>query len=80
MSAAGRVDVPQDAQFPLAYAPAPVLPVSLLVSSARLVLERHLGLVWIAGEISGCSRAASGHFYFTLKDATAQVRCAWSWT
>jgi exodeoxyribonuclease VII large subunit len=60
---------------PFSYAPAPVVPVSLLVSSARLLLERHLGLAWISGEISGCTRAASGHFYFTLKDATAQVRC-----
>jgi len=54
---------------------AAVMPVSLFVSSARLLLERHLGLVWIGGEISGCTRAASGHFYFTLKDAKAQVRC-----
>ena len=54
---------------------AAVMPVSLFVSSARLLLERHLGLVWIAGEISGCTRAASGHLYFTLKDANAQVRC-----
>ncbi len=54
---------------------APVVPVSLLVSSARLLLERHLGLAWISGEISGFSRAASGHCYFTLKDASAQVRC-----
>ncbi len=54
---------------------APVLPVSLLVSSARLLLERHLGLIWVAGEVSGYTRAASGHMYFTLKDATAQVRC-----
>ncbi len=54
---------------------APVIPVSLLVSSARLLLERHLGLAWIGGEISGFSRAASGHCYFTLKDAAAQVRC-----
>ena len=54
---------------------APVLPVSLLVSSARLLLERHLGLAWISGEISGFMRAASGHCYFTLKDANAQVRC-----
>ena len=65
---------------PLARAPsptrqAPVIPVSLLVSSARLLLERHLGLAWISGEISGFTRAASGHCYFTLKDATAQVRC-----
>jgi exodeoxyribonuclease VII large subunit len=54
---------------------APVMPVSLFVSSARLLLERHLGLVWIGGEISGCTRAASGHIYFTLKDAKAQIRC-----
>jgi exodeoxyribonuclease VII large subunit len=52
-----------------------VMPVSLLVSSARLLLERHLGLLWVSGEISGFTRAASGHSYFTLKDSSAQVRC-----
>ena len=52
-----------------------VLPVSLLVSSARLLLERHLGLVWVAGEVSNFVRAASGHCYFNLKDEQAQVRC-----
>jgi len=54
---------------------AAVLPVSLLVSSARLIIERHLGLVWVSGEISNYVRAASGHCYFNLKDAQAQVRC-----
>jgi exodeoxyribonuclease VII large subunit len=54
---------------------APVMPVSLFVSSARLLLERHLGLMWISGEVSGCTRAASGHLYFTLKDESAQIRC-----
>ena len=54
---------------------AAIMPVSLFVSSARLLLERHLGLLWISGEISACTRAASGHLYFTLKDANAQVRC-----
>jgi exodeoxyribonuclease VII large subunit len=53
----------------------PVLPVGLLVSSARLILERHLGLIWVSGEISNFTRAASGHCYFNLKDAAAQVRC-----
>jgi exodeoxyribonuclease VII large subunit len=53
----------------------PVLPVSLLVSSARLLIERHLGLAWISGEVSNFSRAASGHLYFLLKDDQAQVRC-----
>lgn len=53
----------------------PVVPVSLLVSSARLLIERHLGLAWISGEVSNCTRAASGHAYFLLKDDKAQVRC-----
>jgi exodeoxyribonuclease VII large subunit len=52
-----------------------VMPVSLLVSSARLLIERHLGLTWVGGEISNFIRAASGHCYFNLKDAQAQVRC-----
>jgi exodeoxyribonuclease VII large subunit len=55
--------------------PSPVIPVSRFVASARLLLERELGLLWIGGEVSGCTRAASGHYYFTLKDAGAQVRC-----
>ena len=53
----------------------PVLSVSLLVASARAALEREVGLVWVAGEISGFTRAASGHCYFKLKDAAAQVSC-----
>jgi len=57
-------------------APAPVLTVSRLVASARLALERQLGVVWVQGEVSNLHRAGSGHVYFTLKDATAQVRCA----
>ncbi len=53
----------------------PVLPVSLLVSSARLILERQLGVVWVGGEVSNLYRAPSGHVYFTLKDESAQVKC-----
>ncbi len=53
----------------------PILPVSLLVSSARQLIERHLGLAWISGEVSNFTRAASGHAYFLLKDPQAQVRC-----
>src|SRR5512143_4040838 len=52
-----------------------VVPVSLLVGSARLLIERHLGLTWVSGEVSNFTRAASGHCYFNLKDAQAQVRC-----
>jgi exodeoxyribonuclease VII large subunit len=54
---------------------AAVIPVSLFVSSARLLVERHLGLTWVSGEVSNCSLAASGHVYFVLKDEDAQVRC-----
>ena len=53
-----------------------ILTVSLLVSSARLALERQLGVVWVTGEISNLHRAPSGHVYFTLKDPSAQVKCA----
>jgi len=53
----------------------PVLPVGVFVSSARLAIERAIGPVWVSGEVSGYLRAASGHCYFTLKDAQAQVRC-----
>src|SRR5438874_4887141 len=55
--------------------PPAVIPVSLLVNSARRLIERHLGLCWISGELSNCSRAGSGHTYFVLKDDDAQVRC-----
>ena len=68
-------DEPPSASSASRVAP-PVLPVALLVSSARLILERHLGVVWVSGEISNLFRAPSGHLYFTLKDATAQVKCA----
>jgi exodeoxyribonuclease VII large subunit len=67
---------PRDLLIDEAVAPrAAVLPVSLFVSSARLIVERHLGLVWVSGEVSNFSRAASGHSYFVLKDDQAQVRC-----
>ena len=66
---------PDDPRVNLAAGAWPVWPVSLLVSSARLLLERHLALAWIRGEVSNYSRASSGHGYFMLKDAQAQVRC-----
>ncbi|RPI44582.1 MAG: exodeoxyribonuclease VII large subunit [Betaproteobacteria bacterium] len=43
---------------------------------ARDLLERALPLMWVRGEISNFTCAPSGHCYFTLKDAGAQVRCA----
>ncbi len=54
---------------------APVLTVSELLRSVREVLERRFPLAWIGGEISNYRPASSGHWYFTLKDDTAQVDC-----
>ncbi len=54
---------------------APVIPVSLLNRLAREHLESAFPLSWVAGEISNLTYAASGHVYFSLKDAAAQVRC-----
>ena len=53
-----------------------VLSVSDLNQSARRLLEERFNLVWIRGEISNFARPRSGHWYFTLKDDAAQVRCA----
>lgn len=53
-----------------------VLTVSELNRLARMAVERALPVAWIAGEISNLTRASSGHWYFTLKDANAAVRCA----
>lgn len=42
----------------------------------RILLEQEFPTLWVEGEVSNLSRPASGHLYFTLKDANAQVRCA----
>jgi len=49
---------------------------SQLVRLVRDLLEDTFPLIWVEGEISNFSRASSGHLYFSLKDAQAQVRCA----
>ncbi len=53
-----------------------VFTVSRLNREVRVLLERGLGVVWVEGELSNLSQPASGHWYFTLKDRDAQVRCA----
>lgn len=50
--------------------------VSELNALAKHLLEDHLFGLWVAGEVSNLTRAASGHYYFSLKDSRAQVRCA----
>jgi exodeoxyribonuclease VII large subunit len=53
-----------------------VYSVSRLNREARAVLERGLGVLWVEGELSNFSQPASGHWYFSLKDRDAQLRCA----
>lgn len=50
--------------------------VTRLNREVRGLLESGLGTVWVQGEISNLSRPGSGHWYFSLKDREAQVRCA----
>lgn len=57
------------------FAPAAVS-VSELNALAKSLLEDNLLGLWVAGEVSNLTRAASGHYYFSLKDSRAQVRCA----
>jgi exodeoxyribonuclease VII large subunit len=52
-----------------------IFTVSRLNREARFLLERGFGSLWLEGEISNLSRPASGHWYFSLKDDAAQVRC-----
>jgi len=52
-----------------------ILTVSELNRLAREILEMSFPLFWVSGEVSNFTRAASGHWYFSLKDSGAQVRC-----
>ena len=52
-----------------------VLSVRELNLAAKRLLENGLPLLWVRGEISNFVCAASGHWYFSLKDEQAQVRC-----
>jgi len=62
------------AAIPNAESMLPVLPVSALNQAVARVLERNFPLAWVSGEVSNFTRAASGHWYFTLKDDLAQAR------
>jgi exodeoxyribonuclease VII large subunit len=54
----------------------PVLTVADLNRRVRTLLENKFETLWVAGELSNVKRAPSGHWYFCLKDAAAQVECA----
>jgi exodeoxyribonuclease VII large subunit len=52
-----------------------ILTVSELTRRVRSLLEEQIGWVWVEGEVSNVRRQSSGHSYFTLKDAGAQLSC-----
>ena len=64
-----------DLANPDAVAAQRVVPVGELARIVATLLERSFPLMWVGGEISNFTRAASGHWYFVLKDRDAQVRC-----
>ncbi|MDE2388233.1 MAG: exodeoxyribonuclease VII large subunit [Betaproteobacteria bacterium] len=61
--------------FPLANFTRTVLSVSELNSSTKQFLEQNIPLLWIKGEVSNLKCYQSGHWYFSLKDSYAQIRC-----
>ncbi len=63
------------ADFSANITPSHLFTVSELNRLARNVLEQSFPLFWVSGEVSNFTRAASGHWYFSLKDTGAQVRC-----
>jgi exodeoxyribonuclease VII large subunit len=52
-----------------------VLTVSELTQQVRRLLEGQIGQVWVTGEVTNLRAQSSGHVYFTLKDAAAQLNC-----
>jgi exodeoxyribonuclease VII large subunit len=52
-----------------------VLSVSELTAQVKRLLEKQVGSVWVTGEVTNLRTQSSGHIYFTLKDAAAQVGC-----
>jgi exodeoxyribonuclease VII large subunit len=53
-----------------------VYSISQLNAEVRLLLERAVPVIWVEGELSNLSQPSSGHWYFSLKDRHAQIRCA----
>src|SRR2546425_8431192 len=52
-----------------------VLSVSELTTQVKRLLEKSIGQVWVSGEVTNFRAQSSGHRYFTLKDAGAQLSC-----
>src|SRR5471030_3342110 len=52
-----------------------VFSVGELTEQIRRLLEKQIGSIWVSGEVSNFCAQSSGHIYFTLKDADAQLNC-----
>jgi exodeoxyribonuclease VII large subunit len=64
-------------RIPMEIGAAPaVVSVSELNRRVRALLENQFETLWVAGELSGVKRAVSGHWYFCLKDPSAEIQCA----
>src|SRR3989442_8497353 len=61
--------------FPVEQIARKVLSVTELTWQIRRLLEQQVGRVWVTGEITNLRTQTSGHIYFTLKDAGAQLSC-----
>jgi exodeoxyribonuclease VII large subunit len=53
-----------------------VFQVNELNAAVQRLFETDFRSIWVAGEISGCRLASSGHYYFSLKDSQSQLKCA----
>jgi len=75
---AGKRTLNEDSRSTAAdpQAPRDIYTVSRLNREVRAVLEQEFGVIWIEGELSNLARPRSGHWYFSLKDESAQSRCA----
>jgi len=54
----------------------PIYSISALNQEIRYFLEEHIAPLWVTGEVSNFVKASSGHWYFTLKDPNAALKCA----
>src|SRR5579872_5748866 len=61
--------------FPTEAPARKVLTVGELTTQVKRLLEKQVGQVWVTGEVTNFRAQASGHFYFTLKDAESQLNC-----
>ena len=64
-----------DELIPAAPASRRILTVSELTGNIRRLLETQIGQVWVSGEVTNLRVQGSGHVYFTIKDASAQLQC-----